>query len=516
MRSTLICIAQTLFLVACAIPSILAQTPNNASDSLSAYCPDAKEQSKSLVGARRDVEMITYSCGASSGNHTEEAGNMMKRGNPTNVCGAQCTTHCFNPSGGGPDPNECKVVSDALRYDSQNIGNLFNIPQTTNGAVVTMQYKSCKSFFVNQAKGLDLQYCRQDWASVLDYVAFNCQATQNAHGGLCLAAISLSPIAGSSTPESLELFGCGHLISATIYARWLVSWRFICVTVRLRPRMTAAVRIPISTYSKTWQRQDNHNQGRRMPTRDDMAATDNVILGVRHEGVPQGKFENIGGHECYVATPSGDYAHDKVILYLLDLYGLKTDHNKRLADDFARNGFRVIIPDILCGDAMTEERRNHPDFKWDDFRANHTDATWIPILDDVVKALKASGVTRIGTIAHSFGGTPAFYLAYANESHVTILSTPSRMDRGTFEKYRETSRAPLLLHGCEVDRMFTQEVQAVADEVLENGQFHPGYERTYWDGCNHGFASKDDADAKAKAAKEGVFEVSVKFFRKYL
>ena len=72
-------------------------------------------------------------------------------------------THCFNPAGGGPDPNECHVISDALRYDSQNISNVFNIPRSA--AVVTMQYRSCKSFFVNQVNGIDLQYCRQDWVS---------------------------------------------------------------------------------------------------------------------------------------------------------------------------------------------------------------------------------------------------------------------------------------------------------------------------------------------------------------
>ncbi|KAI0070309.1 hypothetical protein K474DRAFT_1578234, partial [Panus rudis PR-1116 ss-1] len=103
---------------------------------------------------------------------------------PANVCGAPCTTYCWSPAGGGPDPNECHVIADALRYDSQNVGALFTIP--ANASVITMQYQSCKSFFVNQA-GYDEQYCRTDWAAVLDYVAYNCQAQQNAHGGLCVA-----------------------------------------------------------------------------------------------------------------------------------------------------------------------------------------------------------------------------------------------------------------------------------------------------------------------------------------
>ena len=34
-----------------------------------------------------------------------------------------------------------------------------------------------------------------------------------------------------------------------------------------------------------------------------------------------GKFEKIAGVECYIATPAGDYAKDKVVLYLADVFG---------------------------------------------------------------------------------------------------------------------------------------------------------------------------------------------------
>ncbi|KAI0089796.1 hypothetical protein BDY19DRAFT_86079 [Irpex rosettiformis] len=104
-----------------------------------------------------------------------------------NVCGAQCNTNCFTPSGGGPDPNECHVIADALLYDSQNVGALFTMDPAQNTSVITMQYRSCKTFIVDQA-GIPLTYCRTDWSAVLDFVAFNCQSQQNAHGGNCVAA----------------------------------------------------------------------------------------------------------------------------------------------------------------------------------------------------------------------------------------------------------------------------------------------------------------------------------------
>ena len=40
-----------------------------------------------------------------------------------------------------------------------------------------------------------------------------------------------------------------------------------------------------------------------------------------------GKFEQIAGVKCYVATPKGDYSKDKVILYMLDAFGLSLQNN---------------------------------------------------------------------------------------------------------------------------------------------------------------------------------------------
>ncbi|KAF9456084.1 hypothetical protein BDZ94DRAFT_1327212 [Collybia nuda] len=104
----------------------------------------------------------------------------------SNVCGATCNTNCFTPSGGGPNPNECHVITDALKFESENTGPTFTIGTGAINTIV-MTYLSCKTFFVNQDVST-LSYCRNDWASLVDIVAFDCQAPQNAHGGNCVAA----------------------------------------------------------------------------------------------------------------------------------------------------------------------------------------------------------------------------------------------------------------------------------------------------------------------------------------
>ncbi|KAF7324994.1 hypothetical protein MKEN_00541800 [Mycena kentingensis (nom. inval.)] len=104
---------------------------------------------------------------------------------PINVCGNTCQTFCFPPAGGGPNPNDCTIIADALLFDSQNIGPLFTVPSGTNNTIV-MQFATCLSFFVNQ-ETIPIEYCRSDWSSLIKFIAPNCQATQNAHGGLCVA-----------------------------------------------------------------------------------------------------------------------------------------------------------------------------------------------------------------------------------------------------------------------------------------------------------------------------------------
>lgn len=185
MRSIIFALALAVF----SLPSTLTSTLASAlPDDITTLCQSPTVVSESSVGQNSDVNMVAYSCANVVANNSSvtsprdlnHESSLVKRA--TSVCGATCTsclssclaymwlishsshlagdTHCFNPAGGGPDPNDCKVISDVLRYDSQNTANTFNIPHSA--AVVRMQYRSCYSFFVNQAT-TDLQYCRLDW-----------------------------------------------------------------------------------------------------------------------------------------------------------------------------------------------------------------------------------------------------------------------------------------------------------------------------------------------------------------
>ncbi|KDQ50689.1 hypothetical protein JAAARDRAFT_41769 [Jaapia argillacea MUCL 33604] len=251
-----------------------------------------------------------------------------------------------------------------------------------------------------------------------------------------------------------------------------------------------------------------------------MSFCEHCVSGVRHEGTPEGKLEAIGGVECYVATPSVDYPKDKVVLILPDVFGHVLINTQLLADDFARNGFKTIIPDNCNGDPAPADGLspgNTTGFDLGEWFAKHGADKARPPIDAVIAALKDQGVTRFGVNGYCWGARYCFDLAFENVVHVVASSHPSLIQPDDLKKYAETSKAPLLINSCEVDPQFPKEKQELADELFGNGKFAPGYERTYWDGCTHGFAVRGDiSNPKVKVGKEGAFKATVEHFLKYL
>ncbi|KAJ7665978.1 Alpha/Beta hydrolase protein, partial [Mycena polygramma] len=239
--------------------------------------------------------------------------------------------------------------------------------------------------------------------------------------------------------------------------------------------------------------------------------------GVRHEGTPEGKIETIGGVQCYVATPTTDYPKNKCILYVTDVFGIHLPNHQLMADDFARNGFKVIVPDIVNGDPVPADAlAPGSDYDLKKWLANHGAPNTRPALDKVVAALNSNGVSTIAAVGFCFGARYVFDLAFDNLIAVAAVAHPSLLQVPLdLEKYAASSKAPLLINTCPVDVQFPIESQAKADEILAG--FAPGYRRDFFQGCTHGFAVRGDlTDPKVKAGKEGAFKATVEWFMKHL
>ncbi|KAH7885747.1 Alpha/Beta hydrolase protein [Phlebopus sp. FC_14] len=249
-----------------------------------------------------------------------------------------------------------------------------------------------------------------------------------------------------------------------------------------------------------------------------MSLCKHCISGVTHEGTPTGKIETIGSVTCYVATPTVDYPKDKVVLYLPDVFGIELNNAQLLADDFAKNGFKVVAIDYLNGDRIPPDAMNGGNFDLWGWLKNHGAEQTRPALDKVIAALKEEGVTTFGATGYCFGGRYTFDLAFDNIIKVAVVAHPSLLKvPEDLEKYKVTAKAPLLINSCTTDQMFPTEAQAQADAILSGGSFAPGYKREYFDGCSHGFAVRGDmSDPKVKAGKEGAFKATVEFFIEHL
>ncbi|KAF8159866.1 dienelactone hydrolase endo-1,3,1,4-beta-D-glucanase [Crassisporium funariophilum] len=245
-----------------------------------------------------------------------------------------------------------------------------------------------------------------------------------------------------------------------------------------------------------------------------MSFCKDCVKGVTHEGTPTGKWEKIGGVDCYVATPTVDFPKNKAILFLTDVFGPQLINAQLMADDFAGNGFKTIVPDYLNGDPIPADALIGENFDIMKWFPNHTQAQTRPTLDKVIDALKADGITEFGATGYCFGGRYVFDLAFENIIKVAVVSHPSLLQvPADLEKYVASSKAPLLINSCTVDTQFPLESSAKADELLGGGKFAPGYKREYFEGCTHGFSVRGDMkDAKVKAAKEGAFKAAVEWF----
>ncbi|KAH9890445.1 alpha/beta-hydrolase, partial [Cubamyces lactineus] len=214
---------------------------------------------------------------------------------------------------------------------------------------------------------------------------------------------------------------------------------------------------------------------------------------VHHEGTPEGQFTKVGIVESYVGTPSGDCPKDKVVLFFSDVFGIKRQNNLLLADDYARKGFKVVLPDLFEGDALPEDVLNTGTFNFPSWLGKHGAERVAGIIRTVQDALKAESVTKFAAAGFCFGARPVFGLAFTNEVAAVAVTHPSLLQIPIdLEKYVPQSKAPLLMNLCETDSQYPPEAQAKADEILGSGKFAPGYTRTYWDGCTHGIAVRGD------------------------
>jgi len=106
-------------------------------------------------------------------------------------CGASCSSTCYAIGTGvpGPDPNDCQMIFNAMIARPDQIfalepNNFLLFTVRTCGTGIQNQIAANPA---NWACSQKMIYDYSDWAAVGSFLAFNCQATQGARGGNCVA-----------------------------------------------------------------------------------------------------------------------------------------------------------------------------------------------------------------------------------------------------------------------------------------------------------------------------------------
>ncbi|KAK9481319.1 dienelactone hydrolase, partial [Lipomyces japonicus] len=228
------------------------------------------------------------------------------------------------------------------------------------------------------------------------------------------------------------------------------------------------------------------------------------------EGPVSGEIIDFHGVQTYV---SGDKASKKIIFILTDIFGHILTNVQLVADDFAAQGYYVIVPDLFNGDPIP----------WTPFdKLGEVDLpTWLgkhslevtePIVDKVYNHIKEDfAPTSIGAIGYCFGAKYTVRLLGAGKIQAGAIAHPSFVDDAEVEQIK----LPFHISAAETDPIFPRENRFKTEEILQKNA--APYQITVYSHVVHGFAVRVDPSIPLhKYAKEQAFISQAAFFNFHL
>jgi len=228
-----------------------------------------------------------------------------------------------------------------------------------------------------------------------------------------------------------------------------------------------------------------------------------------HEGKTKGEIKNIGNISTYFAYPPNKSTTDALII-LTDIIGHKLINVQLLADQFAANGYFVVIPDLFNGDSVPINRPEG--FNVMDWVKNHTPVATDPIITTVIKELRETfGVKRLGGIGYCFGGKYVCRFLKPGQLDVGFMAHPGMVDAEELAGIQ----GPLSIAAAIRDHIFTTANRRESEDIL--GKLDYPYQINAFSDVEHGFAVRCDlSKPRLKYAKEQAFIQAVEWFKEYL
>ncbi|EXJ91378.1 esterase/lipase [Capronia coronata CBS 617.96] len=241
--------------------------------------------------------------------------------------------------------------------------------------------------------------------------------------------------------------------------------------------------------------------------------------GVKHEGSPTGELSTIGDFEVYTKYPENK-STDLGILIITDVIGHKFTNAQLIADQFAANGYFVLMPDLFYGDAIPLNRPGDFDImKWMQGEYNETKTAHLPpSVDPIIDACLVEMRTKykckkIGGVGYCFGGkyVVRHLRPEAGKIDVGYTAHPSFVDADELKDIK----GPLAISAAETDSIFPPEKRHESEVILKDVG-HP-YQINLYSSVEHGFAVRaDPKNRPSMYAKENAFLQAIQWFQEYL
>ncbi|RPA79843.1 dienelactone hydrolase family protein [Ascobolus immersus RN42] len=238
-----------------------------------------------------------------------------------------------------------------------------------------------------------------------------------------------------------------------------------------------------------------------------------ATLGHIWNGEPTGKVTTFAQVQTYISAPQEKQANPKVVLILTDVFGIATPNPKLIADEIAKQGYTVLIPDLFAGNPYPV------DAKWDEegtkkFHEWHATMTspvinerLLPVLEEVRKVYQP---TSIGAAGYCFGAKYVVQLL-AGQIDAGFIAHPTNV----LKEEMEQVKGPLFIAAAEVDNIFPLEKRNESELVLKEKK--ATYSIALFGGVSHGFATRGDPNNnKEKYAKEKALWDMLYWFQAYL
>ncbi|KIV94935.1 hypothetical protein PV10_02649 [Exophiala mesophila] len=264
------------------------------------------------------------------------------------------------------------------------------------------------------------------------------------------------------------------------------------------------------------------------------------ISGSVHSGTPSGREDTIGGLPTYISEPS-DGSTSKTVVFVTDIFGWKFQNVRLLADNYAKAGFYVYIPDLHEGDSLPIEflQSVEPSLKSKEqeglldkaketvdimatlgpWLIKHREAVAEPLLSGFINTVKMiPGTNKVGAIGFCWGGRYAILQAHARTqgqiggvdaafaAHPSLLAIPADLE--------PVSKPTSLAVGDKDSLLDMKSVEQIREALGKTGV--PTEVKVYEDQI-HGFALRSDwSSDKDKKAMDDTEKQGIEWFKKYL